>query len=93
MIRIGIVAQSTSVAAVAMVAWLSPGTISGGTSSKMNLSLSIGGQGGIGGDGNAVDVFTTGDIMTLGDDSHGILAQSVGGGGGSSSGLAARHGS
>jgi uncharacterized protein YhjY with autotransporter beta-barrel domain len=56
------------------------GTISGGSSK--NASLAIGGGGNIGGNGNAVDLFTSGDIMTMGDSSHGILAQSVGGGGG-----------
>ena len=43
---------------------------------------SQGGDGGAAGDGGVVLVISTGDILTLGDFSHGIFAQSVGGGGG-----------
>jgi uncharacterized protein YhjY with autotransporter beta-barrel domain len=50
------------------------------------ISFSMGGQGGAGGSGSTVDVgkeaAVTGTIATHGDFSHGILAQSVGGGGG-----------
>ena len=53
------------------------GAILGGT------SISIGGAGGNGNIGGAVEVTSTGAIIqTLGDRSQGILAQSVGGGGG-----------
>ena len=47
------------------------------------LAVAIGGSGGPGGDGDNVYVTTTGsDIDTAGDNSHGIMAQSIGGGGG-----------
>ncbi len=47
------------------------------------VTVAIGGDGGLGGDGNNVTVTTEGsDIDTAGDDSHGIHAQSIGGGGG-----------
>ena len=46
-------------------------------------ALAIGGKGGGGGDGDTVDVVSTGaNLQTSGDRSFGILAQSVGGGGG-----------
>ncbi|MBW2559376.1 MAG: hypothetical protein JRE40_00830, partial [Deltaproteobacteria bacterium] len=50
---------------------------------KINYSSSIGASGGDGGDGGSVTVASSGGITTLGDNSYGILAQSVGGGGGS----------
>jgi hypothetical protein len=46
------------------------------------LTLNVGGAGANGSSGNIVDVTNTGSIITLGRDSHGILAQSIGGGGG-----------
>lgn len=47
------------------------------------ISVAVGGAGGLGGAGNNVTVTTDGsDIETIGDDAHGIHAQSVGGGGG-----------
>ncbi len=46
------------------------------------LGLSVGGGTGAGGSGGQVDVASTGNISTAGDDSHGVFAQSVGGGGG-----------
>jgi outer membrane autotransporter protein len=46
------------------------------------LTLSLGGQDGIGGEGEAVFVTTGGPITTSGLDAHAILAQSIGGGGG-----------
>ncbi|WP_340647003.1 autotransporter domain-containing protein, partial [Phenylobacterium sp.] len=54
------------------------GEISGGYS----LSLSIGGKGGAVDSGGAVKVAQEGDVVTFGDSSTGVLAQSVGGGGG-----------
>ena len=45
-------------------------------------ALSIGGRGNIGGSGDSVTVINTGTINTTDDRSYGILAQSVGGGGG-----------
>ena len=47
------------------------------------VMLGVGGSGAAGGDGNLVDVDHVGDIETEGDHSNGIVAQSVGGGGGS----------
>ncbi len=46
------------------------------------ISVSVGGTAGGGGDGGMVDVDNFGDIQTRGVDAYGILAQSVGGGGG-----------
>ncbi|MEJ2129207.1 MAG: autotransporter outer membrane beta-barrel domain-containing protein [Woeseiaceae bacterium] len=47
------------------------------------LSVAVGGDGALGGDGDNVHVLADGsDIDTSGDDSHGIHAQSIGGGGG-----------
>jgi hypothetical protein len=53
---------------------------SGGTSG--GAFLTIGGGGGTGSNGGVVALTNSGEIETLGDDSHGILAQSIGGGGG-----------
>jgi hypothetical protein len=52
--------------------------------SNVGVDLTLGGFGGGGGKGGNIFVrnFVTGDIFTKGDFSHGILAQSVGGGGG-----------
>ena len=44
--------------------------------------LSIGGSGGDGGDGGDVTVLNSGSIVTRGAYAHGIVAQSIGGGGG-----------
>ena len=44
--------------------------------------ISIGGAGGDGGDANTVTVNNTGNILTRGALAHGIVAQSIGGGGG-----------
>ncbi len=51
---------------------------------KQNLALAVavGGSGGTAGNGNAVTVTNNGRIVTVGDDAHGIHAQSIGGGGG-----------
>jgi hypothetical protein len=46
------------------------------------LSTAIGGEGGFGGIGRLVDILATQNIRTSGQDSDGILAQSIGGGGG-----------
>lgn len=55
------------------------GSISRGASGR----FSLGGSGEEGADGEAVDVVSENSITTRGDESHGIFAQSVGGGGGS----------
>ena len=47
-----------------------------------NFAVAVGGEGGQGGLGGAVDVANEGGIVTHGDHSFGIFAQSVGGGGG-----------
>jgi uncharacterized protein YhjY with autotransporter beta-barrel domain len=49
---------------------------------QVSASLAIGGQGGGGGDGSNVTVSSQSTINTTGTNSHGIFAQSVGGGGG-----------
>jgi hypothetical protein len=51
--------------------------------------VAIGGSGGPGGNGSGVDVDNGGLIMTEGDDSRGIFAQSIGGGGGNGGGAVA----
>jgi uncharacterized protein YhjY with autotransporter beta-barrel domain len=53
-----------------------------GTTKATSVNVSIGGQGGAAGEGGQVDVINSGQILTEGGDSHGVFAQSVGGGGG-----------
>ena len=55
------------------------GTISKGT----GAAFSMGGSGGTGGVSGQVDVITGAGISTIGRDAHGLVAQSIGGGGGS----------
>jgi len=54
-----------------------------GASICASFSLGVGGNGGTGGDGGAVEVTSSSFIQTSGDGASGIMAQSVGGGGGS----------
>ncbi len=54
----------------------------GGAAAGATGLVPIGGDAGAGGDGGAVTVNSTGSIQTEGANSHGIFAQSVGGGGG-----------
>ncbi|MBI6630802.1 autotransporter outer membrane beta-barrel domain-containing protein [Pontibaca salina] len=49
---------------------------------KLNATVGIGGSGGAGGKGGDVVVSNGGTILTAGDGSYGVFAQSVGGGGG-----------
>ncbi len=49
---------------------------------SLDLSVNVGGNGGAAGNGAAVTVTNAADILTSGVESHGIFAQSVGGGGG-----------
>ena len=56
---------------------------SGAGSSTVSLSGAVGGTGGSGGDGGTVNVTFANAIVTQGAGSDGILAQSIGGGGGS----------
>lgn len=58
------------------------GTVAAAVGGAFNLSVAVGGTGGKGGEGNLVTVNAVGSIETSGAQSHGILAQSVGGGGG-----------
>jgi len=60
-------------------------SVSGDISTSSNakqIAVSLGGSGGGGNDGGVVSVISSGAITTLGDNSIGIEAQSVGGGGG-----------
>ncbi len=54
------------------------------TNRQYNITIGAGfaGAGGTGGDGNLVQVNSSGALETMGPDSAGILAQSIGGGGG-----------
>ena len=55
----------------------------GGTGDEINLgAVVVGGNGGAGGNGGTVQVTDTGGITTYGNGADGILAQSIGGGGG-----------
>ncbi|WP_156414135.1 autotransporter outer membrane beta-barrel domain-containing protein [Bordetella sp. N] len=68
------------------------GTGGGGSaaaSGKLSIALSFGGKGGAGGSGGTVQVNNAGVIETYGNASHGIFAQSIGGGGGNGGNLAA----
>jgi uncharacterized protein YhjY with autotransporter beta-barrel domain len=49
---------------------------------NVNLSVAVGGFGGDGNSGGAVQVNALNSVTTLGNDSHAIMAQSIGGGGG-----------
>lgn len=53
-----------------------------GANIGLNMTLELGGNGSTGGDGNTVTVNNSGNLFTAGQLSHGIYAQSVGGGGG-----------
>ena len=53
-----------------------------GTTLSANFSMAVGGGGGSAANGGAVTVENDGNISTLGDWSTGIIAQSIGGGGG-----------
>jgi hypothetical protein len=57
------------------------GTIALGEAAS--VALAFGGDGAAAGDGDTVTVDNQSDVLTFGPQSHGILAQSVGGGGGS----------
>ncbi|WP_233238820.1 autotransporter outer membrane beta-barrel domain-containing protein [Bordetella sp. LUAb4] len=59
-----------------------------GTGSVIDVSVGLGGKGAIGGNGGLVqvEVLPTGQIQTAGSGAIGVLAQSIGGGGGTSQG-------
>ncbi|WP_395744507.1 hypothetical protein [Prosthecobacter sp.] len=66
------------------VASISRGTGAGdGATSVDQVQFAVGGNGGVGGSAGVVDVTNAGLISTTGKGAHGIVAQSVGGGGGS----------
>ena len=48
----------------------------------MQATIAVGGNGGIGSDGDKVTVDNHGNLITQGEHSYGLLAQSIGGGGG-----------
>lgn len=54
----------------------------GGAVSDLAINFSMGGTGGAGGHGGAIDLISTSSVTTLGDEAHGIYAESLGGGGG-----------
>jgi hypothetical protein len=58
-------------------------SVAGAIAKSGAATLSLGGSGGSGGTGGIVTVTNNGDITTTGADSHGVFAQSLGGGGGS----------
>jgi hypothetical protein len=58
-------------------------SVAGSISRTTNVNLSIGGSGDVGGDAGDVSVRSSTDILTEGEESHAISAQSIGGGGGS----------
>jgi hypothetical protein len=55
-------------------------------SPKATLEMHLGGTGGNGSDGGTVTATNAGNLLTIGDNSNGIFAQSIGGGGGRSTG-------
>ncbi len=58
------------------------GSASGAGVGSGTINVGLGGSGGGGATGGAVTVFSSGDVSTTGKNSTGILAQSIGGGGG-----------
>ncbi|WP_281405606.1 autotransporter outer membrane beta-barrel domain-containing protein [Mesorhizobium sp. B2-4-3] len=58
------------------------GTVSSDAAGDSAFALQIGGFGGRGGNGGQVDVTVSGLIETFGERAHGVVAQSIGGGGG-----------
>ena len=73
----------TSNGTAALVKGSRASLVSGPTlTARFDLTLNMGGDGGSGGTGGLVTVTQQGSITTSGDHSPGILAQSIGGGGG-----------
>ncbi|CAH1651510.1 autotransporter outer membrane beta-barrel domain-containing protein [Chelatococcus asaccharovorans] len=60
----------------------SAGSVPASAVTSVAATVAVGGKGGSGGVGGAVDLSNTGSILTTGADARGILAQSIGGGGG-----------
>ncbi len=57
-------------------------TYQGKSDKNKGFNLAIGGAPGDGGNGSSVDVSHDGSLETMGDNSYGVLSQSIGGGGG-----------
>lgn len=57
-------------------------TLAATNSKSVQVAVSVGGSGGSGGSGGDVSVLGNGSVLTLGEDSEGVFAQSIGGGGG-----------
>ncbi|KMO36289.1 heme utilization protein [Methylobacterium variabile] len=68
------------------------GEVQGAATGKLDLKLTLGGAGGVGNRGGNVTVETVAGsrIETSGDGAHGIVARSIGGGGGSGGSVSAR---
>ncbi|VUD69874.1 autotransporter outer membrane beta-barrel domain-containing protein [Methylobacterium symbioticum] len=68
------------------------GDVQGAAQGKLKVNLTLGGKGGRGNTGGGVTITNaaTGGIETWGDGAHGIVAQSIGGGGGSGGSVSAR---
>jgi hypothetical protein len=62
--------------------FLFPKALGGQSGNSFNGKITVGGTGGTGGTGGNVNVTNSGAISTVETESHGIFAQSVGGGGG-----------
>ncbi len=58
------------------------GTNQSGGSAQVNVGIAVGGSGAAGNVGGSVDVTNSGALVTNAGQSHGIFAQSIGGGGG-----------
>ena len=58
------------------------GGINGSDGAAVGISVGLGGKGGTAGKGNQVIAVSSGDLSTKGSSSHGFVAQSMGGGGG-----------
>jgi hypothetical protein len=56
--------------------------VSAGAGGAISVAAAVGGAGGAGSDGGTVDVNNSGNIRTTGGFSYGLIAQSIGGGGG-----------
>jgi len=59
------------------------GALNVAVGANFSVGVALGGKGGVGGDGRDVTIDSGSGIITQGGNSHGIMAQSLGGGGGS----------
>ena len=58
------------------------GSITAASTGSAGVSVGIGGSGGFGGSAGTVDNTVEGNVTTFGNDASGVIAQSLGGGGG-----------